>query len=100
MWSARGFDETMMDIAANDRLVGMGLARPFPTVGYAPVLGPCCEASDSFEPASDNFELSNIDPDTPIRTSKVAAIRSAIERGTYETPEKLDLAIEAMLREL
>jgi len=90
-----------MDIAAIDRLVGLGLARPFPTVGYAPVLGPCCEAPpDDFEPASDNFEVSRIDPDTTVRTSKVAAIRSAIERGAYETPEKLDLAIEAMLREL
>ena len=32
-----------------------------------------------------------------IRVDRVAAIRTAIAEGTYETPEKLDLALERLL---
>jgi negative regulator of flagellin synthesis FlgM len=32
-----------------------------------------------------------------IRFDRVAAIRTAIAEGSYETPEKLDLALERLL---
>jgi len=35
-----------------------------------------------------------------IRFDRVAAIRTAIAEGTYETPEKLDLALERLLDRL
>lgn len=35
-----------------------------------------------------------------IRTERVAEIRAAIEAGTYETDEKLDLAVERLLDEI
>ena len=31
---------------------------------------------------------------------KVAAIRAAIAQGTYETPEKLDIALDRLLERL
>ena len=35
-----------------------------------------------------------------IRSSRVAEIRAQIEAGTYETPEKLEAAVERLLDEL
>lgn len=35
-----------------------------------------------------------------IRMDKVASIRAAIAQGTYETPEKLDLALDRLLERL
>jgi|TARA_B100000700_G_scaffold39076_1_gene39117 negative regulator of flagellin synthesis FlgM len=35
-----------------------------------------------------------------IRTDRVAQIREAIESGTYETEEKLDIAIDRLLDEI
>ena len=35
-----------------------------------------------------------------IRMDKVASIRAAIADGTYETPEKLDIALERLLERL
>ncbi len=34
-----------------------------------------------------------------IRTERVEAVREAIINGTYETPEKLDIAVSRMLEE-
>ena len=40
-------------------------------------------------------------PDLPeIREDRVAAIRAQIASGTYETPEKLDLAVSRLLDEI
>ena len=35
-----------------------------------------------------------------IRMDKVAAIRAAIAQGAYETPEKLDIALDRLLERL
>jgi negative regulator of flagellin synthesis FlgM len=35
-----------------------------------------------------------------IRMDKVASIRAAIAQGTYETPEKLDIALDRLLERL
>ena len=35
-----------------------------------------------------------------IRTDRVAQIREALEAGTYETQEKLDIAIDRLLDEI
>jgi flagellar biosynthesis anti-sigma factor FlgM len=35
-----------------------------------------------------------------IRTERVEAAREAIMNGTYETPEKLDIAVQRMLEDL
>jgi negative regulator of flagellin synthesis FlgM len=43
-------------------------------------------------------ERANQAPD--IRQDRVAAIRAQIAAGTYETPEKLDIAVERLLDEI
>jgi negative regulator of flagellin synthesis FlgM len=35
-----------------------------------------------------------------VRTDRVAEIRAAIESGTYETPEKLEVAVGRLLDEI
>ncbi len=35
-----------------------------------------------------------------IRADRVAEIRTAIENGTYETPDKLDIALDRLLDEI
>ncbi|MFT3784584.1 MAG: flagellar biosynthesis anti-sigma factor FlgM [Tepidisphaeraceae bacterium] len=56
--------------------------------------------------ASDRVELSGLDhimaklKTNDVRTDKVQAIRQQIAEGTYETPEKLDGAIDKLLDEI
>lgn len=75
--------------------------RAFPTVGYAPVRGIESEAK-----AADRVELSeeatslSVATAAPVRADKVAAVRASIERGEYSTDDKLDLALDALLREI
>lgn len=88
-------------MAAINRLAGLAWTRPFPTVGYAPVRG-----IESESKAFDRVELSNeatslsIATTAPVRAEKVAAVRASIERGDYSTDDKLDLALDALLREI
>jgi negative regulator of flagellin synthesis FlgM len=55
---------------------------------------------------SDRVELSGLDgimaklKTNDVRTDKVQAIRQQIAEGSYETPEKLDAAIERMMDDL
>ncbi len=39
-------------------------------------------------------------PSSDIRTEKVAALRRAIADGTYETPEKMSLALDRLLDQI
>jgi anti-sigma28 factor (negative regulator of flagellin synthesis) len=56
--------------------------------------------------ASDRVELSGLDgimaklKTNDVRHDKVAAIRQQIAEGTYETPEKLDGAIDKLMDDL
>lgn len=45
-------------------------------------------------------QLENACPDPEIRAELVARIRRAIQQGTYETPEKLEIAFQRLLEEL
>jgi hypothetical protein len=40
------------------------------------------------------------DPASPLRTRLIARIRQEIQQGTYETPEKLDRALERLFDDL
>ncbi len=56
--------------------------------------------------AADRLELSGLSPllqkakVEDVRTDKVADVRQQIASGTYETPEKVDAAIDRLLDEL
>lgn len=39
-------------------------------------------------------------PSSDIRTDKVAALRRAIAEGTYDTPEKMSLALDRLLDQI
>lgn len=68
--------------------------------------GPIDQPQTSPLRASDRVELSGLDgimaklKTNDIRHDKVAAIRQQIAEGTYETPEKLDGAIEKLMDDL
>lgn len=84
-----------------DRLTNLGLVRPFPSTGYAPV--PSTTTSrrpDQVDISETGYALSTAVSDAPIRAAKIASVRSAIQSGDYDTDEKLDLAIDGLLREL
>ena len=53
--------------------------------------------SDSVEISSDVMRLKGVEG---VRMEKVMAIRSQIEAGTYFTPEKLNLALDAALDQI
>ncbi|MCC7387740.1 MAG: hypothetical protein IT431_03130 [Phycisphaerales bacterium] len=44
--------------------------------------------------------MSRLTSDEPVRQDLIDRVRSEIEAGTYETPEKLDGAAEGLLRDL
>ena len=61
----------------------------------------------SAEPIRDELQLSDaaqlldqVGDVSDIRMDKVASIRAQIESGTYETPEKLEVAIDRLLDEI
>lgn len=58
------------------------------------------ERDDRVEISTTARALSEADATSDVRTDKVAQIRAAIERGDYETDEKLDVTIDRLLSEL
>lgn len=68
--------------------------------------GPIDQPAQSSARASDRVELSGLDgimaklKTNDVRHDKVAAIRQQIAEGTYETPEKLDGAIDKLMDDL
>jgi negative regulator of flagellin synthesis FlgM len=44
--------------------------------------------------------LSRVSELPDVRVEKIASVRSAIDRGDYETPEKLEIAIDRLLATL
>ena len=58
-------------------------------------------------PATDRLELSGVShllktlkSNGDVRTDKIAEIKSAIEKGTYEDDKKLDVAVDRLLDDL
>jgi negative regulator of flagellin synthesis FlgM len=71
------------------------------------ITGPVETAPTALASPVDEVEISSVSKllddasRTPgIREQRLAQIKSAIEAGTYETPEKLELALNRMLEEL
>lgn len=61
---------------------------------------PATQSGDSVEISSEAAFLSRINDLPEIRSDKVADIRAQIAQGTYETGEKLDVAVSRLLNEL
>jgi hypothetical protein len=50
--------------------------------------------------APSSVPFPNPDSDAPIRRELVDSVRRAIATGDYETPEKLEIALEKMLAQI
>jgi negative regulator of flagellin synthesis FlgM len=61
---------------------------------------PSSATADTLEISSEAAAASRLSEIPDIRHDRVAAIKAQIEAGTYETPERLDAALEALLDEI
>ena len=88
--------------------MGLGLSSTITSMSFSPaasITNPTDQVDISTEAElnSQIVELVNqleIQDLPEIRTDRVAQIREAIEAGTYETQEKLDIAIDRLLDEI
>ena len=86
---------------------GINNVNPIRTAANQSVSRPVA-AEPTHQPRSaDRLELSGVSQlmkslkaNTDIRTDKVASIRAEIEAGTYETDEKMDIAIGRLMEDL
>ena len=75
--------------------------RPESTPGLdrAPVSGPT-SPKDEVEISAVGKMLDDASRTPGIREQRLAEIKAAIEAGTYETPEKIELALNRMVEQL
>lgn len=62
--------------------------------------GPISRGRSCWKSPSSSAPGSRPPQDAPIRRELVERVRKEIEAGTYDTPEKFDLALERLLRRL
>ena len=98
---AQEFD---MDVTAAHSIGGTAPIRPAqmaPTPGAQPVsAGGLVAPQDEVQISSAASALGQIDPGMQIHEARLAEIRAAIADGSYETPEKLDVAVDRLLAAL
>lgn len=81
----------------------VGGTNPIHTVVNQPTQKPSAAETAQRPTITDKLDLSGTSgPSKPdgIRFDKVASIKAQIDNGTYETDEKLDIAIDRMLDKL
>ena len=83
-------------ISASTTLPGTPPAQP---TRSAPATAPA-GLQDRVEISQVAQSLSTLELGDDVRVDKVLAIREAIANGTYETPEKLDIAIGRLIEDL
>jgi flagellar biosynthesis anti-sigma factor FlgM len=71
-------------------------SRPVET----PAKAPSASATDSVQISSEAKVVSNVYKLPVIRHEKVSSVKAEIEKGTYLTPEKLNKALDALLKDL
>lgn len=80
---------------------GVGNTSPVKKIVSSPVYREVTPAGGTAP--SDRLELSGVShlksllQKNDVRVDKVASVKAAIEAGTYETPDKIDAAIEKLL---
>jgi negative regulator of flagellin synthesis FlgM len=86
-------------------LNSVGGAAPVSRTASAAAAGPAAPAGpatlrDDVEISAASRMLDDASRTPGVREQRLEQIRSAIEAGTYETPEKLQIAIDRMLEQL
>lgn len=85
-------------VSRTGRVVPAGVNRPDATEASAvPGRG---RGQDRVEFSADIRHLVELRNGGPVRTDLVNRIRAEIDQGSYETPEKLEAAIDELLGEL
>lgn len=92
----------MGEISSVPHTSSFGFVKPFPATGYAPVqlTDSALAETDRLDISEAGHEFSRFSAILPFRASKVASVRQAILDGAYETPDKLEVAIDSLLREI
>lgn len=80
--------------AALNRMVGQRQTEPTPRMSQGPARGDQVEVSQTAHLLAKMAEL----PD--VRQDLVNQVRAQIDAGTYETPEKIQAAVEALAEDL
>ena len=91
-----------MDIQGLGQPAGIGPARMQPPVN-APTpepLSPTFMPRDEVEISSLSQRLDELGGVGGLREERLASIKAAIDSGTYETSEKLNIAVDRMLNQL
>lgn len=96
--------EVDMDVTGAGAVGGAAPIRPTqlsaPDGVEAPLSGGLVAPQDEVQISSAARALGQIDPGLQIHEARLAEIRAAIADGTYETPEKLEAAVERLLASL
>jgi negative regulator of flagellin synthesis FlgM len=98
---ARAFREVVMS-----DIRGINSASPTPPIeptkatSAAPKVAQPSQPTDTVEISQQAIIASKIAELPQIRADLVARVKGEIQAGTYETPEKLDVAIQRLLEEL
>ena len=85
---------------------GVGSGSPVYKVTGQPVQKQVPAGAPNQLPVTDKVELSGVShllkalKTNDVRTDKVAAVKAAIEAGTYEDDQKMDVAVDRLLDEL
>lgn len=100
-WGVLHKDDAMSDInpiqSASSIHFYQGVQRQRPTSGDASVT---VRQPDQVEVSAAAHWVSQLKELPEVRQELVARVRSEIEQGTYETPEKLDVAVSDMAEDL
>jgi anti-sigma28 factor (negative regulator of flagellin synthesis) len=93
-----------MDVNHTPSIQGSGAVRP---AQFTPVLPTSQSSVGELETPRDEVEFSpaarmldRIQHDPRVRAERLEEIRAAIVAGTYDTPEKMALAVERLLAEV
>ncbi len=90
-----------MDVSGTGSVGGPGAVRPVhlgkaQAVNSAPAPG-VAVPKDEVVISDAARSLSGLSMDPQIRAARLAEIKSAIDAGTYDTPQRLEAAIEKMI---
>jgi len=76
------------------------VSKPGPVTGVTEPAQPAAGQGDRVEISDLAYWRAKIDALPAARAEEIAAIRQQIAEGTYETPEKLDAAVDRLLADV
>lgn len=76
------------------------ISRTAPTTAAGPAAPVAAAPRDEVEISAVSRMLDDASRTSGVREQRLEQIKAAIEAGTYETPEKLEIALERMLQQI